>query len=647
MKSSPYHPVPVSDTPSSTPEIDVTDMAAPTRKATPGKFIDCLVLSDGANMRFPFLSGSDANTRGADSSSDLANMQIAHGGNRLSGLQTDETLYVDRETGAIVPLVTPQSDAQSLQTTLKKKSNSESTASTDSGVSLDQPISQSSARKIFAVLLLFFINLLNYVDRYTISGVLADVKSFYGIGNSQAGLLQTLFIGAYMLFAPACGYLGDRYNRIVILVVGVSFWSATTLFGSFVPREYFWLFGLLRGAVGIGEASYSTIAPTIIADLFSDKMRTVMLTLFYFAIPVGSGLGYIIGSHVRDAFGHWQWALRVTPTFGVISVVLLAMFVREPPRGESDGTDCQKASSSWLRDISALLKNPSFVFSTLGFTAVCFVSGALAHWTPHLTELAYKVRGDDYSAVAITFGGITVAAGIGGVISGSLAARFWKSHGRESADALVCAVGLLVCAPCLTAVILCSQGAASLFWLLVFFTEFFLCLNWAVVADILFYVVIPTRRSTAEALQILVSHLFGDAGSPYLIGLVADATTEEDDDSDMAHFLPLKNSLYMTVIACVVGGVFFLVCACFIVKDKRRAEEMTKLNELGVLEAVESSANHNPNLNMYPIDVVVTEGRRQNDFLIPPKDDRMGQLRNDSACSTATGRSIESAISDV
>ena len=101
----------------------------------------------------------------------------------------------------------------------------------------------------------------------------------------------------------------------------------------------------------------------------------------------------------------------------------------------------------------------------------------------------------------------------------------------------------------------------------------------------------------------------------------------------------------MTVIACVVGGVLFLVCACFIVRDKRRAEEMTKLNELGVLEAVESSAN--PNLNMYPIDVVVTDGRRQNEFLIPPKDERMGQLRNDSACSTATGNSIESAMSDV
>ena len=68
-----------------------------------------------------------------------------------------------------------------------------------------------------------------------------------------------------------------------------------TLLGSFVPSEYFWLFVFLRGLVGVGEASYSTVAPTIIADLFSNQWRTNMLTVFYFAIPVGSGLGYIVG----------------------------------------------------------------------------------------------------------------------------------------------------------------------------------------------------------------------------------------------------------------------------------------------------------------------------------------------------------------
>ena len=87
------------------------------------------------------------------------------------------------------------------------------------------------------------------------------------------------------MLAPLFGYLGDRYNRLVIMSGGILFWAGTTLAGSFVPADKFWLFLLLRVLVGVGEASYSTIAPTIIADLFTDEWRTAVLTIFYFAIP--------------------------------------------------------------------------------------------------------------------------------------------------------------------------------------------------------------------------------------------------------------------------------------------------------------------------------------------------------------------------
>merc|ERR1712042_141756 len=134
-------------------------------------------------------------------------------------------------------------------------------------------------------------------------------------------------------------------------------------------------------------------------------------------------------------------------------------------------------------------------------------------------------------------------------------AKKWKERGNQRADALVCSIGLLICSPFMLAAIVIAEHSVVLVWVLIAIAETCLCMNWAVVADILFYIVIPTRRSTAEAFQILVSHLFGDAGSPYLIGLVADATAEAGAHDDLAHFLPLRNSLYMTVAACVVGGV--------------------------------------------------------------------------------------------
>lgn len=92
-----------------------------------------------------------------------------------------------------------------------------------------------------------------------------------------------------MICAPAFGYMGDRYSRRWIMILGVALWSGTTLVGSFMT-SWGW-FMTFRALVGIGEASYSTIAPTIISDMFTHNMRSRMLACFYFAIPVGSGLG--------------------------------------------------------------------------------------------------------------------------------------------------------------------------------------------------------------------------------------------------------------------------------------------------------------------------------------------------------------------
>lgn len=658
MKSSSYSVVPLESIDLTIPECDVTDV---NRRATPGKFIDCLIISDNSNkMGLRYTS----RPLSLGSGEDRANMQIVGGkGFAHLGQFSDETLMVDPESGAIIPVMTSPEKTTPAPST-KSHANSESSMSSSSsssdqfGVDLKEPENQLTARKLFVTLLLFFINLINYIDRYTTAGVLKEIIAFYKISKSQAGLLQTVFIVAYMFLAPVFGYLGDRYNRVVILIFGITFWSGTTLLGSFVPQDYFLYFLLLRGAVGIGEASYSTVAPTIIADLFSKQMRTTMLTLFYFAIPVGSGLGYIIGSHVKDAFGAWQWALRVTPLLGIISVILLCLFVREPERGQSDGSH-QLQASSWGKDLVSLLKNKSFMLSTWGFTAVSFVAGALAYWTPFLTQLAYVARGEHAGDVALIFGAITVAAGIVGVVSGVEIARRWKEWGNQAADALVCAAGLLICAPFMLAAILTAMGNVVTFWVLIAVAEVFLCLNWAVVADILFYVVIPTRRSTAEAFQILLSHLFGDAGSPYLIGLVSDSLKNHTNNSTLeagqfnstldaqqlealADFEPLQSSLYMTVVACVLGGIMFLVCSLFIVEDKTRAERLTKLNELGVMEAVEDGEENA--LKHFPIDVVIKDAGRQKDFLLPPKLDRLGQLRNDSQCSTQTAMTDNSDV---
>ncbi|XP_012944814.1 protein spinster homolog 1 [Aplysia californica] len=436
----------------------------------------------------------------------------------------------------------------------------------------------SKTKAYVTVLTLLFVNLLNYMDRFTVAGVLIEVKDYYGLNNSEAGIIQTAFICTYMLCSPVFGYLGDRYTRKYLMAVGILLWSLLTLCSSFVPADYFYGFVLLRALVGVGEASYSTIAPTIIADLFAKEMRTKALMVFYFAIPVGSGLGYIVGSNVASLLGEWQWALRVTPALGIVCVVLIVFFCQEPPRGMSEGGDVHLRNTDVLTDVKALAKNKSFMLSSVGFTCVAFVTGALAFLAPTFMTYAMQMEGNPQpeSTVSLIFGGITVAAGFIGVALGAEGARRYRRV-NPRADPLVCAFGILMCVPFLFFALVMSATSALGTWILIFIGETLLCLNWAVTADILLCVVIPTRRSLAESGQILMSHALGDAISPYIIGQIADSVAADyvDPIRPSIQFLSMQTALYLTTFICVLGGASYLATALCFQKDKARAEKLT------------------------------------------------------------------------
>ena len=114
--------------------------------------------------------------------------------------------------------------------------------------------------------------------------------------------------------------------------------------------------------------------------------------------------------------------------------------------------------------------------------------------------------------------------------------------------------------------------------MLILVGETLLFLNWALVSDMLLYVVIPTRRSTAEAVQILMSHLLGDAGSPFIVGAISDALKSRSAGHEDAkvQYVSMQSALYVTCFACALGGAFFLLTAIFIDADRTRTERITR-----------------------------------------------------------------------
>ena len=176
------------------------------------------------------------------------------------------------------------------------------------------------------------LNLLDYLDRQLLAAVLPPLQAELHLGDEQAGNIGTAFMLGYFLTAPIFGYLGDRMPRRWLIAAGVFVWSLGTLLSGHANAYVSLL--LFRTLVGFGEASFGTISPGWIADLFSPTKRNNAISWFYLAIPVGSALGYILGGWIAAHYG-WRAAFLFAGYPGLLLAFLLFL-LREPARGASE-----------------------------------------------------------------------------------------------------------------------------------------------------------------------------------------------------------------------------------------------------------------------------------------------------------------------
>jgi MFS family permease len=430
---------------------------------------------------------------------------------------------------------------------------------TDNPAARPKP-SRSMARTTLAIL--FMMNLLNYIDRSVLNGMLPLIKDEWGLSDEKLGLLVSAFILSYMCFSPIFGWLGDRYVRKWIAGAGVAVWSVATaaaaLAGSF--RQ---LLGL-RTVLGIGEASYSTTAPTIITDLYPREDRSKMLAFFYMAMPVGYALGYILGGALGVNFG-WRAAFLMVGLPGLL-MALAILFIREPVRGQSEQVSGAELSdylstSVPLKAYLELLRNRSYVLNTAGMTLMTFVTGALATWMP---TFFYRVRGLELEKADYYFGVATLAAGIVGTFFGGwLGDRLQTRY--KSAYFLVSGVGLLLSIPC--ALVALYAATPVVYWPAVFCAEFFLFVNTGPSNAIIINVTMPKMRVTAFAINIFVIHALGDVISPWLVGRVSDLTN--------LHFALLTTM----PLVMALSGVVYLSGASHLVRDTERVIERIRTRD--------------------------------------------------------------------
>ncbi|QDU21174.1 spinster family MFS transporter [Urbifossiella limnaea] len=237
-----------------------------------------------------------------------------------------------------------------------------------------------------ALLLLLAINLFNYIDRQVLSAVLPmlqlDAALFDPTDpdlNFKLGILTSVFLVTYTMFSPVFGWFGDRGSRWPLVGIAVIVWSLASG-GSGLAGAY-GIMVLTRCLVGVGEAAYGPVAPSMLSDMYPVADRGKVMSWFYLAIPVGSALGFVVGGLVAGAFG-WRMAFQVVVIPGLI-LGGLCFLMRDPRVHLAPAADAPKARSpGYLAVLRELTGVKSFVLCCAGMTCTTFMLGGVAAWAP-------------------------------------------------------------------------------------------------------------------------------------------------------------------------------------------------------------------------------------------------------------------------
>ncbi|XP_065872724.1 probable sphingolipid transporter spinster homolog 2 [Euphorbia lathyris] len=403
------------------------------------------------------------------------------------------------------------------------------------------------------------INLINYVDRGAIASngvngssgtcsgnaTCADATGIQGdfsLSNFQDGVLSSAFMVGLLVSSPIFASLAKSYNPFRLIGVGLFVWTLAVVGCGFSVN--FWTITVFRMFVGVGEASFISLAAPFIDDNAPVSQKTAWLGIFYMCIPTGYAVGYVYGGLVGTHF-NWRWAffgeaVLMVP-FVVVAFCLKPLQMKGFVPAESNkaltsvetdvSEDSEEVSANkddillakedksmnqcsiFMKDMKTLLVEKVFVVNVLGYVAYSFVLGAYSYWGPKAVSNIYNMKNAD-----MIFGGITIVCGIIGTIAGGLILDSMTST-IPNAFKLISTATFFGAIFCFGA--FCSKnmyiflGLFAIGELLVFATQ-------GPVSFISLHCVKPSLRPLSMAISTCSIHIFGDVPSSPLVGVLQD-----------------------------------------------------------------------------------------------------------------------------
>ncbi|KNC47540.1 major facilitator superfamily transporter MFS_1 [Thecamonas trahens ATCC 50062] len=458
------------------------------------------------------------------------------------------------------------------------------------GLYFDLPSSEKTTRqRFFGRRMVFFfltvVNLLTYYDRGVIAALLLDIENHFDLDSTRGGLLGSVFMVGFMLASLIFAKYVHTVRPTYLLCIGLLIWCGATAYSGLAP-SYVQLV-IARSLTGVGEASFCGISPTMIDDIAPPKQRTVWLSIFFAAIPIGAGLGYI-GSGVitRQAGLSWRWVfltesmamlpfalgillLPYTSTSKDKSIRVAAPDVDptivSPFEGSLNPSDdsasagaaaerapllagaaqtrtgslgnrsaaaahsaesAADAESTFAQDFWTVLTNPVYGCICLAYAAYTFVFGGLAYWAPTFVQKRFDMSLDDatFGLGTITVGCGLVGTAAGGIIVDAVAKRRGGVKGMAGA-ALQIKFTLIYALLAVPPLFFAFWvNTAKMFFGLLVIAELLLFAITGPINGALLSAVSEYYRTLAMSMSIMCIHLLGDMPSPVIIGAVISAT---------------------------------------------------------------------------------------------------------------------------